>query len=74
MEDFVKGVMLTIGGIFLIAAVAFLSGTILFWIWPIAVEPFHALTWLPQELSWFQSVCLTWVFSILVKSSNTNNK
>jgi hypothetical protein len=74
MKNFVEGIVISMGAIALIAIVAFLSGTILFWIWPIAVEPFSALTWLPQKLTWFQSICITWVFSILIKSSNTNNK
>ena len=66
------------GGLVAIATIALLAvvgGTIVFWIWPVATEPFIAqgVTWLPAVLSWWQAVTLTWLFGILIKSSQTNN-
>ena len=57
--------------------VAIMAGTILWLIYPIAIPvAFPALVakgYLAKELSWWSSVCLTWVANILIKSSNTNN-
>ena len=68
------GLAVGIGAIVLVALMAVLSGTILFLIWPVAAEPFiDAGAGLPAALTWWQAVCVTWVFSILIKASQTNN-
>ena len=58
-----------------VAIGALIGGTFLFWIWPVAIEPFveHGVTWLPPVLTWWQAVTLRWVFGILIKSTKTNN-
>ena len=52
-----------------VVLLSFLGGTILYWVWPVTmVNVFH----LPA-LTWWQSVCLVWVFGLLIKSTQTNN-
>lgn len=62
-------IVLAFVGLFvLIPLLALLGGTVLYWVWPVAmVDVFH----LPP-LTWWQAVCLTWVCSILIKSTNSN--
>ncbi len=61
-------VLIALGVVGLIALGSFLSGTILYFVWPVAmVEVFH----LPA-LTWWQAVCLTWVCRTLIKSSQSN--
>ena len=77
METLLK----VLGGILLVMIVlaigAVLSGTILFWIWPIAIPAaFPTLVAsgvLSAKLSWSTSVCLVWIFSLLIKATQTNN-
>jgi hypothetical protein len=75
--NFLKGLIMGLGGIVLLGALALVSGTILYLIWPVAIPvAFPGLVEngiLAASLPWWVSVCLTWVFSILIKSSNTNN-
>ena len=72
-----RGLLLSIGGVFTlivsVALAAVITGTLLFWIWEPAMEPFQAITWLPAVLTWKQAVLLTWVFGILIKSTQINN-
>lgn len=72
--EFVGKVVITIGIIFL---VAILSGTILWMIY----DHIHALFpnlaingIIAKDLSWWDSVCITWIFSILFKYSVSTNK
>jgi hypothetical protein len=68
------GLLMGLGGLVVVAALAVLSGTILFWIWEPAVAPFieQGVTWLPTTLLWKEAVLLTWVFGILIKATQTN--
>jgi len=60
-----------------IAVAAFLGGTIVYWVWPVAIPAaFPGLVAsgvLAAKLAWWQAVCLTWIFGIMIKSSQTNN-
>ena len=71
------GIGIGVSAVILVAIIAVISGTILYWIWPIAIPAaFPGLVAsgaLAAKLLWWQSVCLTWLFSILVKSTQTNN-
>lgn len=64
-------------GIGIVAIGALISGTILWLIWPMAIPAaFPGLIAngaISAHLSWWASVCLCWVFGMLIKSSNTNN-
>lgn len=57
-----------------IALAAFISGTILWAIWPTAIPAaFPGLVAsgaLAESLTWWQSVCLAWIFAILFKSNS----
>jgi hypothetical protein len=80
MEKFLEGLLIGIGAIVLVAILALFAGTIIFWIWPVAIPAvFPGLVTtgvIAGKLSWWQSVCLTWLFGILIKSvqTNTNTK
>ena len=75
MNSIGNGILIGLGSLVVIALLAVLGGTILFWIWEPAVAPFieQSVAWLPAVLTWKQAVLLTWVFGILIKSSQVNN-
>ena len=66
-----------LGGIALIGALALIGGTIVFWLWPVAIPTaFPGLVengTLAASLPWWGAVCLTWIMGLLVRSTNTNN-
>lgn len=75
------GKIFAILGVILYAAVivflvAVVSGTVLYFVWPYAIPfVFPRLAedgYLSKTLTWFQSVCLSWVFGVLIKPSITN--
>ena len=78
LEKLGAGFLIGIGAVVLVALLAVVSGTLLFWLWPIAIPAaFPGLVasgTLAASLPWWQAVCLTWVFQILVKSTTTNSK
>lgn len=66
----IVGTVLLIGTIFLFAA---LSGTVLYFIYPHihALFPTAATNGIiAKELGWIDSICITWIFSILLKSTS----
>lgn len=73
----IANLALAIGGIIigasLIAFGAFLGGTVVWLIWPYAVPAaFPGLVAsgaIAAKLPWWSSVCLTWLFSILLKAT-----
>jgi hypothetical protein len=75
--EWIGALALAIGGLIittsLIAFFAFLSGTIVWLIWPYAIPAaFPGLVasgTLAAKLSWFSSVCLAWLSSILLKTT-----
>lgn len=78
MDKFLLGLF---SGLAVMAAVAFIAligGTIVFWIWPVAIPAaFPGLVTsgvIAVKISWWSAVCLTWLFGILIKSTHTNNK
>jgi hypothetical protein len=64
-------------GFIIVCAIAVLGGTILWLIWedsltamfPKAVESGV----LAEKLGWWQSVKITWIFALLIKSTNTTS-
>jgi len=64
-------IVLAIGaGLLLFAMVSFLVGTLVWLVWPVAmVETFSA-----PELSWWQSVCLSYMCALLFKNTNNTRK
>jgi hypothetical protein len=77
MDKFLMGLLIALGTIALVAFIALISGTILYWIWPVAIPAvFPGLVTagtLAAKLAWWQAVCLTWICGILIKSTQTNN-
>lgn len=77
MENFIGGLLIALGAMALVAFVALIGGTIVYLIWPVAIPAvFPGLVesgTIAGEISWWVSVCFTWLCSILIKSSQTNN-
>ena len=77
MNKFIEGILLGFGAIIVIGIVAIFGGTLIYWLWPIAIPAaFPGLVKsgvLASGLSWWASICLSWIFGILIKSTQTNN-
>jgi hypothetical protein len=71
-----KAFFIGLGAVVLIGVIAIGSGTILWLIWPVAIPAaFPGLVAsgvIAGRLSWWVSVCLTWIFEILIKASQSN--
>lgn len=70
----VFGALALIGVVF-VAAV--FGGTFVWMIWPVVGKAFPGLVAsgvLSGNLSWWDAVSLTWLFGMLIKSSQTNKK
>jgi len=71
------GLVMGLGSIVLIGFVALFGGTLVYWLWPVAIPA--ALPGLVEngvlasEIMWWPAVCLTWLCGILIKSTQTNN-
>lgn len=76
MNDFAEGLGYLLVGLLIVFAVSVFGGTILWLIWddsitamfPKAVETGV----LAATLTWWQSVKITWVFSLLIKTATTS--
>lgn len=72
-ENLFKG----LGIIAFVCVLAVISGTILYWIWPIAIPAaFPGLVAkgiIAAKLKWWAAVCLSWTFNILFGTVKTNN-
>jgi hypothetical protein len=76
MEQVMKGIGIGVVTLVLVALLSVVGGTIVYWIWPTAMEAFPGLVengTLPPELRWWAAVCLTWLFGILIKSTSTTS-
>ena len=77
MGKLIGALIIGLGSIALIGLLAVFSGTILWCLWPVAIPvAFPGLVEtgvLATKLTWWVAVCLTWIFGILIKSTNTNN-
>lgn len=66
-----------LGALALIFVIAMISGTFLWLIWPIAVPAtFPGLVAsgvVAAKLSWWASVCLAWLFAILIKGTTSTS-
>jgi hypothetical protein len=76
MKNFLTVVGLGISGIALVFVLAVFSGTILYWIWPVAIPSVFpglvASGIIAGKLSWWVAVTFTWICGIFIKSSQTN--
>lgn len=60
----------------LLFVVSTINGTFLYFIYPHIHELFPTAASngiIAKELSWWNSVCVVWIFGILIKSTQTNN-
>jgi hypothetical protein len=77
VSDTLSGILTGLGVIFLLGLMSLFSGTLVYWLWPVAIPAaFPGLVAsgvLAAKLSWWASVCLTWILGILIKSTQTNN-
>lgn len=77
MEKFLAGLLIGLGALALVALLAVFGGTIVCWIWPVAIPAaFPGLVAsgaIAGKLAWWQAVCLTWLFGILIKSTQTQS-
>ena len=77
MEEISKVVGVAVFAVVIVGFAAVISGTFLWLIWPIAIPAaFPTLLGgaIAAKLTWWQAVCLTWLFGILIKATQTINK
>jgi hypothetical protein len=73
----VFGTLTAAAGLLLVLAVSVVSGTLLYFIWPMAIPA--VIPGLVKDgivagaLTWWQAVLTTWLFSILIKPSVSSN-
>jgi hypothetical protein len=73
MTDFIVKLL---AAVILLFIISILSGTVLWVIYPHihSLFPNAAINGIiAKDLNWWDSVCITWIFSILLKSSNSNS-
>ena len=74
MDKFFESVGIAFMAIFLVAFAALLGGTVVYFLWPVAVNTFPGLVeagYVAAKISWWTAVCLTWLVSILIKSTTS---
>ena len=75
MEKFITGLSVGIVAVVLVGLLAVASGTIVWLIWPVAVPAVFpaavASGAIAGKLSWWASVCLSWLTGLLIKGSTT---
>lgn len=78
MTKFITGLSASIVAVVLIGFCAVVSGTIVWLIWPVVIPAVFpaavASGAIAGKLSWWVSVCLTWLTGLLIKSTTTVNK
>lgn len=76
MEKLFTAILAGIIIIPVLIALSLISGTIVWLVWPTAVLAFPALVtagYLVPQISWWTAVCLSFLCSSLIKSTQTNN-
>jgi len=77
MKTFINALIIVLGTIATIAFFALLGGTLVWLLWPVAVPVVFpglvAAGTISGKLTWWVAVCLTWLCSLLIKSSTTVN-
>jgi len=57
-----------------ISLFAIIGGTIIYWLWPVAIPAaFPGVVtagYIAAKLSWWQAICLMWLCGLLIKSSS----
>jgi hypothetical protein len=77
MKKFFLGLLGALAVMGAIAFAALIGGTIVYLIWPVcvpvALPGLVTAGTIAGSLTWWQSVCLTWLCAILIKSSHVTN-
>ncbi len=77
MSNFFGKLVVAMGAILFVGAIAVLSGTLIWVLWPWAIPAVFpglvASGVIAGKLGWGASVCLSWLFGLLLKSSVTVN-
>jgi hypothetical protein len=74
MNDFISTIIAALGVVAIVFIVAVFGGTFVWLVWPVVNHAFPKLVAdgvLASSLSWWDSVCLTWLLGLLIKSSHT---
>lgn len=75
MEKFITGLSAGIVAVVLVGFCAVIGGTVVWLIWPVAVPAVFpaavASGVIAGKLSWWASVCLSWLTGLLIKGSTT---
>jgi hypothetical protein len=76
MEKFFGTIVVGVGLVGLAFVLSVLGGTFVWLIWPVSIPmAFPGLVTtgvIAAKLTWWQSVCITWLFGILIKSSGSS--
>jgi hypothetical protein len=72
--NFITGLMI----VFVYVAIsAVITGTLVFWLWPVAIPAIFptlvASGALAMKITWWQSVCVSWIFALLLKGSSSSS-
>lgn len=76
MEVVLVALVAVVGVIGLVAAFSLIGGTVVWIVWPHAMEAFPRLVneeWVTHDIHWTTAVCLSFLCGILIKASQTNN-
>ena len=73
-----KNFLIVVGGVVVIliaiSIAAFIGGTLVYWMWPVAIPALFPRVvsggWLAAHLTWWQSVLAVWILGLLIKSSS----
>ena len=74
MDSIIKFFLSFIIGLGVIIILTLINGTILWIIYPHIHALFNTPTILASNLSWWDSVCISWIAQILIKSNNHFSK
>lgn len=72
-----EGIVIGLVAFALVAFIAVFGGTVVYFLWPIAIPAAFpgliSIGILASKLTWTQAVALTWLCSILLKSSSSSS-
>ena len=78
MEKILEAFGAVIVVLILVAVSAFIGGTLVFLLWPVAVPAVFpgliASGILAAKITWWQAICVSWLAGLLIKGTTTINK
>lgn len=76
MEKLLASIGIALGVFIVIFISAFIGGTCVFLLWPVAIPAMLpglvASGVIAAKLTWWQAVCLSWLFGLLIKTTSAN--